>query len=96
MTYAEFQLELRKAGLTVREFAGLIGMNRNSVSNYAQAPQVPDHLAVIAVLMAELGSHAIDIRCVLARVPVTSKRARGGARPGRFGGNPQSELELRQ
>lgn len=36
MTYAAFVTELGKAGLTVRAFADLIGMNRSSVSNYAQ------------------------------------------------------------
>lgn len=95
VTYAEFQFELRRAGLTVREFASLVGMNRNSVSNYAQAAQVPHHLAVIVVLMAELGTRAVDVAEVLARVPVVAKKARGRAAPGRFGGDPQSELELR-
>ena len=50
MPYADFLEELRKAGLSVREFAELMGMNPNSISNYARKGDLPTHLALIAVL----------------------------------------------
>jgi hypothetical protein len=94
MTYDEFLAELGKAGLTVRAFADLIGMNRNSVSNYASAGEVPRHLAVIAVLMGEMNLQGIAFQSAIERVSATRKKPRGRGQPGRFGGNKQEQLEL--
>lgn len=94
MTYAEFLAELDRAALNVREFAALVQMNPNSVSNYAGKRDVPTHLAVIAALLAELRSNGIDHEPVFARVQIAAKRPRGAAEPGHFGGNPQGRLGL--
>ena len=93
MDYVGFQSELRKAGLSVTAFAELIGMKPNSVSNYAGST-VPHHLAVIAVLLAELVGTGADFRSPLSRVGISPKKPRGGSKPGRFGGSPQSDLEF--
>lgn len=94
MTYVEFLAELERAALNVREFAALVQMNPNSVSNYARKREVPTHLAVIAALLAELRSNGIDYQPVFARVQIAAKRPRGAAEPGHFGGNPQGRLGL--
>jgi hypothetical protein len=94
MSYEKFIGELGKAGLSVRAFADLIGMNRNSVSNYAGREEVPRHLALIATLLAEMNIRGIGFQDVVARVGGTPKRPRGKARPGRFGGDKQEQLEL--
>jgi hypothetical protein len=94
LTYAEFLAELERAALNVREFAALVQMNPNSVSNYARKREVPTHLAVIAALLAELRSNGIDYQPVFARVQIAAKRPRGAAEPGHFGGNPQGRLGL--
>lgn len=92
--YQQFVAELGKAGLNVRAFADLLGMNRNSVSNYANG-DVPGHLAVIATLVAEMNVRGIDYRGVIKKLNLPSKLPRGGARPGKFGGDKQEELNLR-
>jgi lambda repressor-like predicted transcriptional regulator len=94
MKYDEFLAELGKAGLSVRAFADLVGMNRNSVSNYASRKEVPRHLALIAVLIGEMNVRGIAYQEVISRVGMRLKRPRGGAKPGRFGGDRQEELEL--
>lgn len=94
MTYDDFLAELGKAGLSVRAFADLIGMNPNSVSNYASTGDVPRHLAVIAALLAEINVHGIDFRPAVERVGANRKKPRGRAKPGRFGGDKQEQLEL--
>jgi hypothetical protein len=94
MSYANFISELERAGLSVRAFAELVGMNPNSISNYARNGELPTHLALIAVLVAELGSHGIDFRQAVAKVGVVPKKPRGGARRGRFGGDRQINLDL--
>ncbi|EKS9883927.1 XRE family transcriptional regulator [Burkholderia pyrrocinia] len=92
MTYEEFQRQLGKAGLTVREFAELIRMNRNSITNCASKGEVPSHLAVISALMGEMAEYKVDFRHVLARVEIEPKKPRGGGARGQFGRNRQSDL----
>lgn len=96
MSYAEFLSELTKAGLSVRAFAELIGMNPNSVSNYARGGELPTHLAFIVVLIAEVTTSGGDFRQAMSKVRLTPKRPRGGAREGHFGGDLQTSLELGQ
>lgn len=96
LTYAEFLLELARAGLGVRAFAELVGMNPNSVSNYARSNEVPTHLALIAVLIAEMGVQGLDYRRAIGKVELTPKRPRGRAKPGHFGGDPQVSLDFPQ
>jgi lambda repressor-like predicted transcriptional regulator len=94
MHYADFVSELGKGGLNVRAFAKLVGMNRNSVSNYAHG-EVPGHLAIIAALIAEMNVRGIDYRVVIEKINVSPKLPRGRSRPGKFGGDMQEELNLR-
>lgn len=94
MTYDDFSAELSKAGLSIRAFAELIGMNPNSVSNYASAGGVPHHLACIAALLAEMNVNDVDFEPAIRRVNISRKKPRGRGKPGRFGGDKQEQLEL--
>ena len=94
MPYADFLAELVRAGLTVRAFADLVGMRPNSITNYAREGELPVHLALIAVLVAELSVQGLDYRRVMAKVPPAPKKPRGGSRRGHFGGDPQAALDL--
>jgi hypothetical protein len=88
MTYEDFNHQLKKARLTISEFADLVGMKRNSVSNYSKPGSVPSHLGVIAVLLALLAEHNVDPREALSSVAIDHKKPRG-AGIGKFGGNKQ-------
>jgi hypothetical protein len=92
--YEQFASELGKGGLSIPAFADLLGMNRNSVSNYSQG-DVPSHLAVIATLIAEMNMRGINYREFIKNLSLPRKLPRGGARPGKFGGDRQGELNLR-
>lgn len=94
MTYDEFKCELGKAGLTAREFAELIRMNPNSVTNCSMKGSVPAQLAVIAALMGEMHERKVDFHHVLARIDIEPKKPRGAARPGKFGGDKQGDLPM--
>ena len=83
MTYLEFQRQLGKAGLSAREFADLVRMSPNSLTNYARSKRVPAHLAIIATLMAEMAEHRIDFRAALSNIEIEPKRPRGVAASGR-------------
>ncbi|WP_145723284.1 XRE family transcriptional regulator [Mesorhizobium tianshanense] len=94
MSYDDFIAELDKAHLSVREFAQLLGRRPNSISNNRKLGEVPDHLAVIAALLAELQIRDIPFRPVLKRLGLSPKRPRGAAAVGKFGGEKQGRLEL--
>lgn len=86
MTYEEFRRQLGKAGLTAKEFAELVKLNSNSITNYAKSGEVPSHLAVIAALLGEMAERKIDFRDVLSRIEIEPNKPRG-AGIGRFGGH---------
>lgn len=92
MTYDKFLDELSKAGLSVKRFADLVGMQPNSVSNNKKRGEVPIHLALIASLLAEMSARHIDYEPVIARVQPIKKRPRGAAIGGRFAGDKQTTL----
>lgn len=96
MTYAIFLRELARAGLSIRKFAEIIEMNPNSISNYARLGEVPDKLAIVAALVAEMNVQGIDYRAVIARVQLSTKKPRGRGRTGHFGGERQVPLDLGQ
>ena len=93
MPYADFLAELERAGLSVRSFAELIGMNPNSITNYACRGELPQHIALVAVLVAELSTRGLDYQIAIAKVAPTRK-PRGAARRGQFGGDRQVHLDL--
>ena len=94
MRYADFLVELGKAGLSVRAFAELIGMNPNSISNYARSGELPTHLSLIAVLIVGVDEMGGDYRQIMSKVELSPKKPRGGARRGHFGGDRQRDLGL--
>lgn len=94
MTYDEFKRRLGKAGLTAREFAGLIKLNPGSITNYARHGEVPSHLAVIVTLMGEIAESGFDFRPALSRIEIVPNKPRGAAAKGRFGGSKQSDFHL--
>jgi hypothetical protein len=95
MTYEEFQRQIGKAGLTIREFSDIVKMNRISISNYGKKGEVPSHIAVIAALLGEMAERKIDYRDTLSRIDILPKKPRG-AGIGKFGGNKQTGLNLFQ
>lgn len=92
MTYEEFHRHVGKAGLTLKEFAALIRMNRISLSNLAKKEEVPSHLGVIAALMGEMKDKGVDFHGVLSRIDIAPKRPRGAGKDGSFGGSKQGRL----
>lgn len=91
MTYDEFKRHVGKAGLTIRAFADLLKLNPASVSNHAKSGEVPSHLAIIALLLAELAERKVNFREILDKAEIVGKKPRGAGK-GKFGGNPQNLL----
>lgn len=91
MDYEEFRRHLGKAGLTVKDFAELLKLHRNSITNCAQKGVVPSHLAVISALLGEMAEYKIDFWGVLSRIEITPNKPRGIS----FGGAVMAEDKKR-
>ena len=83
-----------KAGVTARQFAALVGLNPNSITNYAGREEMPSHLAIIVTLMAEMAEGGLDFSGPLARLRIEPNKPRGGGAKGKFGGSKQMTLRL--
>jgi len=68
-------------------------MNPNSITNYAGRGELPQHIALVAVLVGEMAVRGLDYRTVIAKVAPT-KKPRGASRRGHFGGDRQVHLDL--
>ena len=79
MTYDEFQRLLGKAGLTAKEFAALVKMHPNSISNCSRKGEVPSHLAIIVSLMGEMAENGLDFKDVFRKIDIECKRPRGNS-----------------
>ncbi len=77
MEYRKFTKNLEHAGLSIREFASLLNMHGNSITNYAQKGQVPGHLGIISQLIVVMHDQAMDFRKVLQESRPRQKGARG-------------------
>ncbi|HRN43331.1 MAG TPA: hypothetical protein PLH20_00810 [Flavobacterium sp.] len=60
MPYSEFQRLIGKAGLTIKEFAELLEMNPNSITNYHKVGIVPSHIAIIISLISTMKDKGLD------------------------------------
>lgn len=96
MKYEEFRRQLGKAGLSAREFADLVKLNRNSITNYAKDGVVPTHWAIVALLMGEMADNGLDFKEALGGIEIEPNKVRGSAAKGRFGGSKQTSLQLSQ
>lgn len=81
MKYAEFTKVLEDAEISLREFARLLKLNPNTLSNYKSRNAVPSHLGVIAHLVRELALRNLDYTLVIKRARVKPKAPRGSTKP---------------
>jgi len=92
MTYEEFVRNLRKADISIKDFAGLLRKNPNSITNNASKKKVPNELGVIAVLIGEMANNNLEYRDLIKTLDLRTQKIRGGAEIGKFGGNPQQTI----
>jgi transcriptional regulator with XRE-family HTH domain len=77
MTYEEFIVELRTAGISGREVARLLALNENTIANYKRGGVVPSNLAVIAVLIRVLEQNGIPYRDQILSLQLKPNARRG-------------------
>lgn len=92
MTYHEFTRHLGKAGLSAKAFALLLKKHPNSVTNNAAKGKVPNEMGVIAALLGEMAEKNIDFIDLISNLDIQTRKVRGSAEVGKFGGNPQQTM----
>ncbi|MET3463914.1 helix-turn-helix domain-containing protein [Variovorax atrisoli] len=95
MRYEEFKRRLGKAGLSLKEFAELVGVSSNTVSNYAARGTVPPHLAVEVTLMGELAELGADFRKALQELELKERKLRNAGNGISNGGKQKSLFDQR-
>ena len=73
MPYTEFQRLIGKAGLSIKEFAALLDMKPNSITNYSKQGVVPTHIAVIVALISTMKDEGLDFYPIFEKVKSYSK-----------------------
>ena len=76
MEYNDFRKVVRKSGLAMKEFAEFVGIDSRSVSNHSRSGEVPDYLAIIALLLAELVKHDVEPSIIQAKLDLLGRRPR--------------------
>jgi len=76
MDYEEFTRNVRKAGLTLKEFAHLIKTNPNSITNLSKKEQMPKNLAIIAVLLGEMVDKGLEYKSLFEKMNLEPQKAR--------------------
>ena len=73
MPYTEFQRLIGKAGLSIKEFAALLDMKPNSITNYSKQGVVPTHIAVIVALISTMKDEGLDFYTFFEKIKSYSK-----------------------
>ena len=68
MPYEESQILIVKSGLSIKEFAALLDMNANSITNYKKNGKVPTTIAVIAVIISDMKDDGLDFYPIFEKV----------------------------
>ncbi len=61
MTYKELKMNIARAGLTIKEFAELIGMHPTSITNLKSREAVPNKISMIILLLVMLIESGVKI-----------------------------------
>lgn len=76
MNYEELTRNIRKAGLDIKEFAELIKVNPNSITNLKSKKKMPKNIVIIAVLLGEMKEAKLPFRNYLNSLDLEEQKAR--------------------
>ena len=76
MNYREFKRNIGKSGLTLNEFAQLLKMSTNSVTNLSKKEKVPKNLAIIATLLGEMADKGIEYKHLFKNMDIEQQKSR--------------------
>jgi hypothetical protein len=77
MKYNDFKRTLRRVGFKNKEFAQLIAVHEKTISNMAKKENIPNHMAIIVVLMDILSNYKIPFKSELSNLNLQKSEPRG-------------------
>ena len=76
MNYEELKRNIRKAGLDIKDFAELIKVNPNSITNLKSKKKIPKNIGIIAVLLGEMKEAKLPFKDLLNSLDLEEQKAR--------------------
>ena len=76
MDYEELKRNIRKAGLDIKDFAELIKVNPNSITNLKSKKKIPKNIGIIAVLLGEMKEAKLPFKDFLNSLDLEEQKAR--------------------
>ncbi|MFX4154580.1 XRE family transcriptional regulator [Aliarcobacter butzleri] len=76
MNYEELKRNIRKAGLDIKDFAELIKVNPNSITNLKKKESVSKNLGIIAVLLGEMVDKGLDYKHLFEKLNLNGQKRR--------------------
>mgnify|MGYP003506497761 FL=1 len=76
MNYEELKRNIRKAGLDIKDFAELIKVNPNSITNLKSKKKIPKNIGIIAVLLGEMKEAKLPFKDFLNSLDLEEQKAR--------------------
>ena len=81
MNYKELIRQLGKAGLNCKEFAELLKVTSNSITNLKtkeikEGKDVPKNLAIISTLLGEMAERGIDYKGIIEKIDFKPQKSR--------------------
>ena len=76
MNYEELKRNIRKAGLDIKDFAELIKVNPNSITNLKSKKKIPKNIGIIAVLLGEMKEAKLPFKDFLNSLDLEEQTAR--------------------
>ena len=76
MNYEELKRNIRKAGLDIKDFAELIKVNPNSITNLKSKKKIPKNIGIIAVLLGEMKEAKLSFKDFLNSLDLEEQKAR--------------------
>ena len=76
MNYKELKRNIRKAGLDIKDFAELIKVNPNSITNLKSKKKIPKNIGIIAVLLGEMKEAKLPFKDFLNSLDLEEQKAR--------------------
>jgi hypothetical protein len=77
MTYETFKDNIKKTGLSIKQFSVLIKTSHRSISSYSIQGKVPKHLAIISTLMLEMAKKDVSFMHLFENLEIDSFQKRG-------------------
>lgn len=73
MTFIEFKKVLLDLETTIPKFANLIKVNEKNIQAYKKKGEVPNTIAVIVTLMADMKEHNLDVKSLVEELELNVK-----------------------